>query len=469
MRDRFVFKLIPLLNPDGVKRGHYRTDQMGVNLNRVYLDPNPKLHPTIFAAKSLVAYHYNGSLSLVNVCDNMQLKDFDIARTEEASESDKSENSLVKSCSSNILVLQNSKDFEKSVHNANANSNDFIEKDVAVTSQVFEEKKVKKTKDKVDENTNFSESIKSRIGHNPPENVSVNLCDAHSDQKRLNIDISKQELLENTASSQNVATVGSSVKENLCNVEKLENNEDYNSTLDKAIEQDSKDSMKNSSSSEGNFNSSVLKAAVEASLNDHQSKVSATCETNAKSFVLTCNDVSNEYSKVAESSENSSFPKQSNIVDDLNCGAVDTVNSGDDSNEMLSNPSVPPSSPTGVKMIGQSVPNSSEFGNLSPTKHSQDSLFTDGSADTKLAFYVDLHGHASKKGCFIYGNYIADEEQYEQCLLFPKLISINSSHFDFTACNFSEKNMYSRDRRDGMSKEGSGRVAIHKMTGLCHW
>ena len=29
--------------------------------------------------------------------------------------------------------------------------------------------------------------------------------------------------------------------------------------------------------------------------------------------------------------------------------------------------------------------------------------------------------------------------------------------------------MYSRDKRDGMSKEGSGRVAMYKMTGLPHW
>ncbi|NXJ72935.1 CBPC5 protein, partial [Rostratula benghalensis] len=88
--------------------------------------------------------------------------------------------------------------------------------------------------------------------------------------------------------------------------------------------------------------------------------------------------------------------------------------------------------------------------------------------DSGLAYYVDLHGHASKRGCFMYGNSFPDENDQVENMLFPKLISLNSPHFDFTGCNFSEKNMYAKDKRDGQSKEGSGRVAIYKALGIIH-
>ncbi|XP_058123596.1 uncharacterized protein LOC131294776 [Anopheles ziemanni] len=85
---------------------------------------------------------------------------------------------------------------------------------------------------------------------------------------------------------------------------------------------------------------------------------------------------------------------------------------------------------------------------------------------SNLFMYIDLHGHASKKGVFMYGNHLPSTVEAVECMLLPRLMSLNSQHFHFDACNFSERNMYYKGKRDGLSKEGSGRVAVYKSTGL---
>ena len=82
----------------------------------------------------------------------------------------------------------------------------------------------------------------------------------------------------------------------------------------------------------------------------------------------------------------------------------------------------------------------------------------------KIFCYIDLHGHATKKGCFVYGNYMEFSKQIE-CHLFAKLLSLNCINFDFEGSNFTEKNMRAKDKR-GLSKEGSGRVALFKNSGI---
>lgn len=45
-----------MLNPDGVFNGFYRSDTLGHNLNRFYLNPQIENHPAIFAVRRLIRY-----------------------------------------------------------------------------------------------------------------------------------------------------------------------------------------------------------------------------------------------------------------------------------------------------------------------------------------------------------------------------------------------------------------------------
>ena len=101
---------------------------------------------------------------------------------------------------------------------------------------------------------------------------------------------------------------------------------------------------------------------------------------------------------------------------------------------------------------------------------SKDSKSSIEDNNTEVALYVDLHAHAAKRGCFMYGNHFQLLEDQVECMLLPKLVSLNSAHFDFNQCVFSERNMYIADKRDeNVTKEGSGRVALYKATGLTYW
>ncbi|KAL1286733.1 AGBL1 [Ovibos moschatus] len=60
LRENFIFKIIPMLNPDGVINGNHRCSLRGEDLNRQWLSPSAYLQPTIYHAKGLL--HYLGSI-----------------------------------------------------------------------------------------------------------------------------------------------------------------------------------------------------------------------------------------------------------------------------------------------------------------------------------------------------------------------------------------------------------------------
>lgn len=87
-------------------------------------------------------------------------------------------------------------------------------------------------------------------------------------------------------------------------------------------------------------------------------------------------------------------------------------------------------------------------------------------ATGRLALYIDMHAHANKKGAFFFGNAMPIVDQVQN-LLYPKLVALNTPHFEFTGCNFSESNMFAMGK-NGETKDGSSRVTIFQETGFVH-
>ncbi|XP_037085545.1 cytosolic carboxypeptidase 1-like [Pollicipes pollicipes] len=56
LRDRFIFKLVPMLNVAGVVNGCHRCGLTDEDLNRRWKTPDPLLHPVIYRAKTLMEY-----------------------------------------------------------------------------------------------------------------------------------------------------------------------------------------------------------------------------------------------------------------------------------------------------------------------------------------------------------------------------------------------------------------------------
>jgi hypothetical protein len=63
----------------------------------------------------------------------------------------------------------------------------------------------------------------------------------------------------------------------------------------------------------------------------------------------------------------------------------------------------------------------------------------------------------------MFGNSLTGESQLLNLLL-PKLCSLNSLNFDWLECSFSDKLMQTKDKKDGLSREGCGRVSIMRAT-----
>lgn len=54
LRRKYIFKIFPMVNPDGVVLGNYRLSFSGHDLNRKWKETSSRLHPEIYSIKYLL-------------------------------------------------------------------------------------------------------------------------------------------------------------------------------------------------------------------------------------------------------------------------------------------------------------------------------------------------------------------------------------------------------------------------------
>ena len=380
LRRQYVIKMIPMLNPDGVQRGHYRTDSRGVNLNRMYQDPSFELYPSIYASKSVLVYHH---------CENRVTK---------------------KNSKGDIDLLE---EMYGSVGLDGAGEKCLMQ-NTSEESQIFHD------------NINYPEIEPIPVTVPTPRNSS---CQPVVRSRTYNVTYGK-----NGTSTTSVVTSDTSA--GIVPVKISESN--LNSSLNSCTELDRSEVFTSNDKTDGSHytagpGSQELLSGLRQMTLDNQ-----VCHMDPE-----CPDIVGKYDGIRSLNDVASGGE---CEDGMEEGHIGNEGSDDDDDfDPL---------PSGVAVYAP---------HLSDPKLREIPPHESG-----IALYVDLHGHASKRGCFIYGNYFEQEDKQVENMLFPKLISLNTAHFDFAGCNFTERNMYMKDKRDGLSKEGAGRVAMYKSLGITH-
>ncbi|KAM7538344.1 hypothetical protein Aperf_G00000063509 [Anoplocephala perfoliata] len=449
LRHEYVFKLIPMLNPDGVSMGHHRTDSRGVNLNRFYLLPNFLLHPAVYAVKALATYHhlnygktasYPGGLSRCLFEKFIILAD-QYEQLAQSAEFSSYTGNLVRPP---FVLPQKRKESQLAAELANALSAALNGRRPASSSG----ERVGKIHRCFRENT-FSSLDRVPVEINGDSDCAFRSHSLHTNSeiitghrlvnKRTQKDDFKQ--LSNTV----ISTPDSSVAlEPILSIHAI--------GMSKRPKNADNNPLKNESYFIGrDLENAFLNQAVTKNMNCEHSNNEELNEcpltpTHLRNFqkkleISKTDDISDE-----ENEEDSQIRR----LDRVYLNLVEQRLKGDDCRA------------TDTKTVDAFM--SYCIG----THLTERKIRSISPEESGVRCYIDLHGHCTKRGCFCYGNRLKDDRKMVDNVLYARLIAANSAFFDFRACNFSTRNMYQRDRVNNTSKEGSGRVGIWKHTGIVH-
>lgn len=486
LRKLYVFKMVPFLNPDGVAKGHYRTDTRGVNLNRVYLNPSLSLHPTVYAARALIRYHHYGC-EKEDLCD--ESKSFTSRSIQNISESSE--------------LIDTKK--KKTPRSPSLKGSDYYGRDKSI--KVATNSKSSTT---IKPPSSVSQSSKKEI--KPLSGEAGALADQVYDMKLQ--DMSSQSSVLSVKTSTNTEDIPSLLNDDVLRVclgsnVHLSTSEELNFEGSNPL-RPLRDTLKNSISllmeSTSNAGDNVVRAKESIQSNvkigwcsecrqavsrledtmpgitymvpGYSASVSAEQEYSKEDNLYFCTNCFKRYILTESKQEIKVSDSISTASVAVSGGDSGDVHGKPDSYSILTGntgdvPQVPP--PKQEKEKPKSAPlrqDKQSKKKMAPVTSNNTNLplskyaCTSKEPESGLYLYIDLHGHASKKGIFMYGNHFEDLESCVECMLLPRIMSLNNLHFHFSSCNFTERNMYLKDRRDGMSREGSGRVAVFKATGL---
>jgi len=386
LRAKYVFKLVPMLNPDGVYRGHYRTDTRGVNLNRVYSDPSLLLHPTIYAAKKLVLLAHMG-VDVDVGGDNLAVEPSEIIKNDDAFEFDKS---------ADLTEFSDVTEDSSSACPLNLPPLALTEPEWYKPLSLWDLGRNTNPRGRTSTSSRVSNS--SRTSHT--SSVSGQGPSQHISPVKGELALHWYEMTETSRCSEGDESVA-----------------DFS------------------------VPSFGIGALLGAGVGTHHK------QWDDSAFLppdFPSSSSSSRRSSEARTTFSGAFKQQqAKLIEDV------------EKKPPLLEPVLP-------------VPPADPSTSPTPFSVSDIPLYKPSLGESGLFLYVDIHGHASKRGIFMYGNHFDELETKVSALLFPKLMSINSANFDFPACNFTARNMFLKDRHTGAGKEGSGRVSVYKATGLTY-
>ena len=382
-----------MLNPDGVSRGHYRTDQRGVNLNRLYLDPSIHYHPSIYGSKSMLVYHHvmnrvikeNDDINfnipfpggfVLSSQDSFNYRNINInAHTDRSSATFSTNTSSNTEKSDGVSTVKSFRrneshhDVNQSYTTPRSHRTD-LSKTPRETDISFKKESAQtlRTKDFIhipngDLKPIGLQALKKNVGYN-------------QDLPKLNNNSGTPRHSINKLESQSLRRTAPKVEPlNLTGLNESDN--------------DSPSKMERINS---NMGESIRVSSSQSSVVSNHEKERVDSELRLRLSQMTMSDdykgrLSKGFSSMSQ-----------NVIDVINSDSDETI--PDPNTEHLGN--------EGSEDENDNTPTVITNNNA---PHLCDQRLREiSAAESGIAFYVDLHGHASKRGCFIYGNYFENED-----------------------------------------------------------